>query len=84
MEVHQIVKELDEEIARLKQARALLAGEARGIRKRGRPPKSAAKAAKKPRRLSAAGRRRISEALRRRWAQHRKAKAKTEKSAKAT
>jgi len=81
LEVKQIVAELDGEIARLKQARALLAGESGVRRKRGRPagttnaPKSARK-----RRLTPEGRKRISEALKRRWALRRKA---AEKSAKA-
>lgn len=90
MEVHQIVKELDQEIAQLKEARALLAGDGAAPRRRGRPAKSAAPAApsapaakKRTVRLSAAGRRRISEALKRRWAAHRKATEKAEKPAKA-
>jgi hypothetical protein len=75
VQVKQIVVELESEIARLKQARALLAG-ASGKR-RGRPPgKSTGK-----RRLSPEGRRRISEALKRRWALRRKAAGKPAKAA---
>lgn len=73
MEVRDIVGELDKEIARLQQARALLSGESG--RKPG-PRKAAAKAAAKPgprkRKLSAEGRRRIAEAMRRRWAERKK------------
>lgn len=80
MEVQQIVAELEQEISRLKQARALLAGESTGKRKRGRPAKSAANPAPHNTGLTPAGRRRISEALKRRWAAHRKARAKAAKS----
>jgi len=73
VEVKQIVTELEQEIARLKEARALLAG---GTRRPGRP-KGTQTAKRKPgrkRHLTAEGRRRISEALKRRWAAHRKQK----------
>jgi hypothetical protein len=83
VQVNQIVAELEEEISRLKEARALLAGGTAGPRRRGRPAKKAV-AARKPGRkhhLSAEGRKRISEALKRRWAAQRKAK--SGKSAKA-
>ena len=91
MEVKQIVSELDQEIARLREARAILAGETNGARKPGRPAKTAAKPAakstapqpRKKRNLTPEGRRRIQEALKRRWAAQRKNAAKTEKSAKA-
>jgi hypothetical protein len=82
VEVRQIIQELDHEIGRLKEARALLVGGTSG-RKRGRPPGKAAaprKVAKK-RHLSPEGRKRISDALKRRWAAHRKAAAKTAKAA---
>jgi hypothetical protein len=76
VEVKQIVAELEQEIARLKEARALLAGGSTGAR-RGRPPrKAAATGVTKKRNLTPEGRRRISEALRRRWAERRKAAAK--------
>lgn len=76
MEVKQIITELDQEIARLKDARALLAGET-ASRRRGRPAGiSAATGGAKKRNLTPEGRRRISEALKRRWAARRKAVAK--------
>jgi hypothetical protein len=76
VEVKQIVIELEKEIARLKEARALLAGGGSGAGKRGRgrPPgkaKGSGRAGK--RRLTPEGRKRISEALKRRWAARRKA-----------
>lgn len=75
VEVKQIVAELEQEIARLKEARALLAGGSTGAR-RGRP-KGTSKAKQKTgrkRRLTPEGRKRISEALKRRWAAQRKQK----------
>jgi len=78
VEVRQIVRQLDEEIARLKEARALLAGTAKETRRAGRPVKAAGK---KRSRLSEAGRRRISAALKRRWAARRKTLAKSAKPA---
>jgi hypothetical protein len=82
VEVKGIVEELEKQIARLKEARALLAGSGAGVKRRGRPPgKSTAKGGNRKRRLSAEGRKRISEALKRRWAQRRKAAAKSAKAA---
>jgi hypothetical protein len=75
VQVKQIITELEREIARLREARTLLAGGSG--KKRGRPP---GKATGK-RRLSAEGRRRISEALKRRWALRRKAAGKPAKAA---
>lgn len=76
MEVTQIIAELEQEIARLKQARALLAGETT-VSRRGRPAgKPASTGAAKKRNLTPEGRKRISEALKRRWAARRKALAK--------
>jgi hypothetical protein len=75
VQVSQILVEIDSEIARLQQARDLLAGG--GAAKRGRPT-SASKAAKAPvksatkRKLSPEGRRKIAEAMKRRWAERRK------------
>jgi hypothetical protein len=68
VEVSKIVAELDREIARLKEARALLVGEPaprRGAQKK-------ATAAKRTGRMSAEGRRRIAEAMKKRWAERRK------------
>jgi hypothetical protein len=73
VEVKKIIAELEEQIARLKEARSLLAGVTTGAKRRGRPPgKSSARGN---------GRKRISEALKRRWAARRKAAAKTAKAA---
>jgi hypothetical protein len=65
VQVREMVAELEKEIARLKEARALLAGGGAG-----RPAKKTT--AKKKRRLSPEGRKRIQEALKRRWAKRRK------------
>lgn len=82
MQVQQIVEEIDQEITRLQQARALLAGEpARRGRPRGpgRPRKEASTAAPAKakrsgsRTMSAEGRQRIAEAMRKRWADRKKA-----------
>lgn len=82
MEVKQIVAELEQQIARLKEARALLAGGGAIPRKRGRPPGKANVASRSRKgRLSPEGRKRISEALKRRWALRRKAAAKVPKAA---
>jgi hypothetical protein len=72
-----ILGAIDQEIARLSQARALLAGQAAG-KKRGRPAGSVAnngnKAAKRAGTgMSAEGRARIATAMRARWAAKRKA-----------
>jgi hypothetical protein len=77
VQVKQIVAELEEQINRLKEARALLAGDGAGIRRRGRPSTKAASIPKPARkhRLSPEGRKRISDALKRRWAAQRKARA---------
>lgn len=82
MDLSKIVADIDAEIARLQQAKAILSGAGVPAR-RGRKPKaltaalqavgSAAKTPKK-RRLSAEGRKRIQEAMKRRWAEHRKNK----------
>lgn len=70
MEVSQILTELDKEIARLQEARTLLAG---GPSKgRGAGKKSASTPRTGRRRLSAEGRRRIAEAMKRRWAERKK------------
>lgn len=76
MEIQQIVAELDHEIARLKEVRALLAGEKSTSGKRGRA--AGAPKAKK-RQLTPEARKLISDAQKRRWAAQRKAAAKAEK-----
>lgn len=75
MEVKQIIAELEQEIARLKEARALLAGDS-PARRRGRPKGSAKQKQGRKRHLTPEGRRRIREALKRRWAAQRKLKGK--------
>jgi hypothetical protein len=83
VQVSQILLEIDSEIARLQQARDLLAGGTTAV-KRGRPAASVTKATVKgetKRKLSPEGRRKIAEAMKRRWAERRKeAAAKTTKS----
>lgn len=69
MEVSKIVAELDREIARLKEARALLASVASTNRSSGKK-KPAAKPRKRT--MTAEGRRRIAEAMKKRWAERRK------------
>lgn len=81
MDFNHVIKEIDAEIARLQEARAVLTG---GGSKRGpgRPKvaaathKAAAPAAKatikRKRRLSPEGRKRIADAMRRRWAERKK------------
>jgi len=81
MEVKQIVAELEKQIARLREARSLLAGEA-GMKKRGRPAgKTTVARVTRKHRLSPEGRKRISDALKRRWALRRKVAAKPAKAA---
>lgn len=82
MEVKKIVMELDTQIARLKEARALLSdGGTSAGKRRGRPPgRPAVSSTPSKRRLSAEGRKRISDALKKRWAQRRKTVAKAAKS----
>lgn len=67
MEVKTIIAELDKEIARLKEARTLLAGGSISSR-------AGKKSSVKPRKgtMSAEGRRRIAEAMKKRWAERRK------------
>ena len=78
MEVSRIINEIDAQIAKLQQARALLAGTVAERKGPGRPKgtKNAVAAAPRKRKLSAAGRRRISEAMKKRWAARRKEAAK--------
>jgi hypothetical protein len=83
VKVEEILAGIDQEIARLQNARNLLAGDQpRRGRPRGSTSKKAAKAvktvkptARKKRKLSAEGRKRIAEAMRKRWAERKKATA---------
>lgn len=81
MEVTRILAEIDAQIAKLQQARALLSGDAPSRRGPGRPKSSAAanvaapKATGKKRAkrvLSAEARKRIADAQKKRWAAQRK------------
>ena len=74
MELSGILAEIDDEIARLEQARALLTGDTITKRGPGRPKASPVKPTeKKKRNLTPEGRKRIAEAVRRRWAAQNKA-----------
>jgi hypothetical protein len=77
MEVSSIVSQIDLEIARLQQARALLSGETVRATKKAaasgpNKPTSTTKK-KKKRNLTPEGRKRIAEAVKRRWANQKKA-----------
>ena len=85
MDFHRLIQEIDSEISRLQQARALLIGEPvkRGPgRPKARVARVAAvdavaapkKSAKRKRHLSPEGRKRIADAMRKRWAERRKQK----------
>jgi hypothetical protein len=72
MDTSQILTAIDEEIARLQQAKSLLTGTTTK-RSPGRPPATAASAPTKKRTMSAAGRARIAAAQKARWAKVKKA-----------
>jgi len=84
VEVNRIIAEIDAQISKLQQARALLAGTttSAGRTGRGRPKGSkntaSAVSAKAPRKrkLSPEGRKRIADAMKKRWAERRKQNAK--------
>lgn len=81
MEVNRIIAEIDAQISKLQQARALLAGTTAPATRagRGRPKGSknaSAATAPRKRKLSSAGRKRISDAMKKRWAERRKQNAK--------
>lgn len=81
MEVNRIIAEIDAQILKLQQARALIAGTTApaATAGRGRPKgskNSAAVKAPRKRKLSPEGRKRIAEAMKRRWAERRKQNAK--------
>jgi len=77
MDFQRLIHEIDSEISRLQQARALLIGEP-AKRGPGRPKAvavhraAASKPAKRKRRLSPEGRKRIADAMRKRWAERKK------------
>jgi hypothetical protein len=84
VEVSRIIAELDAQISKLQQARALLAGTTTSAERtgRGRPKGSkntSAPSATTPRKrkLSPEGRKRIADAMKKRWAERRKQNAKS-------
>ena len=84
MEVNRIIAEIDAQISKLQQARALLAGTTTTAARtgRGRPKGSkngGAASTTKPRKrkLSPEGRKRIADAMKKRWAERRKQNAKS-------
>ena len=80
MEVNRIIAEIDAQISKLQQARALLAGTTTGHTGRGRPKGSKNGATTKTprkRKLSPEGRKRIADAMKKRWAERRKQNAKS-------
>ncbi|MDE1175448.1 MAG: hypothetical protein PW789_02465 [Edaphobacter sp.] len=86
MEVSRILAEIDAQILKLQQARALLAGADAPVRiGRGRPKgstkaatvKAAAAKPKGKRKLTPEGRKRIADAMKKRWADRRKQAAKS-------
>jgi hypothetical protein len=79
-----IIAEIDAEIAKLQQARSLLAGTFSERTGRGRPKgsknvKTAPSTTTTKRKLSPEGRKRIADAMKKRWADRRKQLAKSEK-----
>jgi hypothetical protein len=85
VEVNRIIAEIDAQISKLQQARALLAGTTTSAPRtgRGRPKgsKNSASAAStstpRKRKLSPEGRKRIADAMKKRWAERRKQNAKS-------
>jgi hypothetical protein len=78
VEVSRILAEIDAQILKLQQARALLAGSQQAARRGpGRPKGTAVPTAKrKKRKLTPEGRKRIADAMKKRWAERRKQNAK--------
>ena len=78
MSIENLLSTIDAEIARLQQARALIAGTRRGTGTRAKATTTAAAPKKRVRRtLGPEARKRIAEAQRKRWAAQKKATAKT-------
>ena len=80
VEVSRIISEIDAQILKLQQARALLAGTTKSPAGRGRPKGSknghTTAATPRKRKLSPEGRKRIADAMKKRWADRRKQNAK--------
>ena len=82
MDTKRIIADIDTEISKLQQARAILNGAAPAKKGPGRPKSSEPKVAKlKKRMLSAKGRAAISAAMKARWAKAKKAAKKATKTA---
>lgn len=78
MEVSRIIAEIDAQILKLQQARALLAGASSPVRQGpGRPKGSTNAVTKRKRNLSPEGRKRIADAMKKRWADRRKQSSKS-------
>ena len=75
MEVNRIIAEIDAQISKLQQARALLSDASSPARSGPGRPKGAANSPKRKRNLSPEGRKRIADAMKKRWAERRKQKA---------
>ena len=77
MHLAKILAEIDQEIARLQQAKSLLTGST-PVKKRGRAAAAAETntTSKRKRNLSPEGRKRIAEAVKKRWERQRKATSK--------
>jgi hypothetical protein len=79
VQVNEILAEIDAEISKLQQARALLGGEVLKTSTRGKNKPAQASAPTKKRKLTPEGRKRIAEAMKRRWAERKKLAAKAAK-----
>jgi hypothetical protein len=83
VEVGRIISEIDAQISKLQQARALLAGTVTPAtrtgpgRPKGSKKAAPASAAPRKRKLSPEGRKRIADAMKKRWAERRKQNAKS-------
>jgi len=73
VEVSRIIAEIDAQILKLQQARALLADASAPVRKGpGRPKGTTNAVSKRKRNLTPEGRKRIADAMKKRWADRRK------------
>jgi len=77
VEVSRIIAEIDDQISKLQQARALLAGAAQPVRTGPGRPKGSTNSTKRKRKLTPEGRKRIADAMKKRWAERRKQAAKS-------
>lgn len=77
MDIDRIIAEIDAQITKLQQARALLTGASTVRTGPGRPKGSTNAAKPLKRKLSPEGRKRIADAMKKRWAEHRKQQSKS-------